>query len=130
MLDLWRRHIAWRLMRTSTFEARHVPRAKLNATTAKAYRKRRKRDEGSGLCTMCRKAQATPGRPSCADCRAKHSAYVNARRQRLEDAGLCTKCGKQPPMRGFKRCMVCRAVVRMDGRKRYHRNKRRMAPPE
>ena len=126
MREWWRRQIAWRLMSTTAFDARHVPRAKLNATTAKAYRKRRKRDEEEGLCTMCRKVPATPGRPSCADCRAKHTAYMSDRRQRREDEGLCTRCGKNPRVKGQKRCVPCRAAVRMYGRKRRAQAKHNM----
>ena len=71
----------------------------------------RERRIAAGECAECGGRAASPGRKSCAECRARISA-ANARRKAGRDtAGNCVACGLQRENPKFKHCLDCRAAA-------------------
>ncbi len=105
--------------------------------------------KAEGLCTVCGKAPAAPGRVSCEPClekrrasdRAKYAAgkaagkpYGGAdpevrrraarargrrRREAWREAGLCLRCGNPPAVEGGTICSPCQEKRRAKARRKY-----------
>ena len=97
-------------------------RRKNNETRKEIYRWYKEH----GICTMCGRAYAEPGRVYCAPCNRKynarraqldpgnekHKAYNRQRKADLIAQGLCVWCGKRPHAEGHRMCPTCRAKDR------------------
>ena len=101
--------------------------------SAKASKARRDTLRAQGLCTVCGKTWAEPGRSRCKACLARHRAHdakydpthakTKARRQARIEAGLCIDCGKPTDRDGKQRCSACLAA-RRDSTRKYQITKR------
>ena len=105
MLDLWRRHIAWRFM--SAPASTLLPSGGKQATT-----------NGGRPCTKCRKPVEDARYKHCAACRASSTKAAKKRARKRKLNGLCPKCGGP---RGVE-TVVCSACL-AKGRATYHNRK-------
>ena len=104
MIDLWRRHIAWRLARTVTHERK-----------ARATVVLRKLPISSSSCVKCPREREDGRFKLCQRCRMRASYNSKKRRVRLARKGACVKCGRQRDSYHIV-CTSCRASERA----RYH----------
>ena len=100
MMDLWRRHVAWRL-------TARPPRLRSNAATLPKANGR--------PCTKCRKPVEDERYLHCARCRASSTRAAKKRARKRVMTGACPKCGK--PRDGAT--IVCRSCLAHQ-RARYH----------
>ena len=98
MLDLWKRHIAWRLVTTD--KAR---RMWLSINTM-----RRLNDAlAAGICTKCRGPRDDMRFKTCTPCRAIKAAQARASSRRRVALGWCSRCPNPLDRAG----VLCRACV-------------------
>ena len=98
MIDLWRRHIGWRLLSTLAAQ-RHFERKRSREQRAKA--------RGKGLCSGCGKRAPVPGMLTCEHCqRANARTYMRTRAER-GDAGLCIRCAMPREIPERLHCQAC-----------------------
>lgn len=78
----------------------------------------RRRDElkAKGLCQLCGKNAARPGRWSCQGCADRRKSFHRQLKQRAEDEGLCVRCVRNPKKPGRTKCDTCLTYYR----ERYH----------
>ena len=68
------------------------------------FRRRRRESKEGGVCQVCRRREAVPGRTSCGACaEARDEQYERAKR-----LGTCPSCG-EPAAPGRVRCRACLA---------------------
>lgn len=81
-------------------------------------------DKEIGLCHVCEKREARPGKVTCWECAVKRSSYArprdNARYYKLKAQGLCTYCGKNPTSGGVY-CDECKARKHEIAKERYNK---------
>ena len=53
--------------------------------------------KGKGICTMCGRAPAEPGKANCRECAIIHSLYVQDLHNLRVSRGECVHCGKKKP---------------------------------
>ena len=104
MIDLWRRHVAWRLARTVTHERK-----------ARATVVLRELPISSSTCVKCYRPREDARFKLCQHCRNRASFHSKKRRVRLAHKGACGKCGRQRDSDHIV-CTSCRASERA----RYH----------
>ena len=116
-------------------------RERLNARHRELDKLRYKKKKDAGICVMCGKTPAAPGRTYCAKCaerwkkyhypktpeaagryRETARAYNKARYERRKAAGLCTRCGK-PAAPGKTNCEECLQKMRENMRRRREERK-------
>lgn len=88
----------------------------IKQTSAAASKRWRDKNRMLGMCTVCGRTWAEPGRTKCKSCMRKHRAQndkydpnrekAKARRAARVEAGLCIDCGQ--PSDGKQRCPECR----------------------
>ena len=71
MIDLWRAHVAWRLMPSNSYWRVAMEWEKRKAITRKSHRKARAKAAAAGLCPQCTKVRPNVGHVTCSVCRAK-----------------------------------------------------------
>ncbi len=107
MIDLWRRHVAWRLMSEAS-----APRHLDKIAAARA----RRQAKAEGVCTRCHGPRDDPRYQRCKTCRGDTSKLQRRRlaRKRAQANGTaCSKCGNENPDAGkFKLCPLCRERAR------------------
>ena len=96
---------AWR--RTNTGRAYYLAKAKADRADAKA----------AGLCTVCKRRAARPGRTTCKQCAIRNAANQAKRRRRTHEAdgvnwprganGYCVICNKCQARPGATTCHTC-----------------------
>lgn len=93
-----------------------------------------------GICPICGKTKAAPGKVSCDACLEKHrksdrvryknkdraqvNAYQKERRERLKADGMCSRCGQRKAENGKTMCLECAIKYRRWNRERYSRHSR------
>lgn len=111
-------------------------RARKKARTRELVKLRYKQKKDTGICVMCGKVPATPGRTYCAKCAEQRKKYYyvptpetaekyretartynKARYERRKAAGLCTRCGA-PAAPGKTNCEECLRNMRENMRRR------------
>lgn len=111
--------------RESSKEYYHKNRSEILAKK-KIYRKKNKeRDKErrlslkeQGICTICRKRKARPGKYSCIRCKNKDLKYRRSYYHKIEGLGItrCMKC-QEPPADGYKLCEKHLAFMKEIGNK-------------
>ena len=104
LIDLWRRHVAWRFCKTSTHERR------TRATVVL-----RELPISSSTCVKCHREREDGRFKLCQHCRLRANYHSKKRRGRLARKGACPKCGHSRDSDHIV-CTSCRDAERA----RYH----------
>ncbi len=107
MLDLWKRHVAWRFAPTG--------RAVLMVKRIE-HAERRRTANTLGVCTRCHGPRDSAHYKRCAACRKDTTGLQRRRMARMRaeaDGTACIKCHNPNPDAGkFKLCPLCRERAR------------------
>ena len=82
MIDLWRTHVAWRLMPSSSYWRVALEWEKRKAVTRKSHHKARAAAVVAGLCPQCCKVRPNKGHVTCSVCRANAAKAQRRHRAR------------------------------------------------
>lgn len=74
-----------------------------------------------GLCTLCGKEDALPGKSRCASCKVSGNTQYRRRYHERKAKGLCVQCGESNPRKGKVLCGRCRRRQTIRSRKVVHR---------
>lgn len=76
---------------------------------SKAFRRRitRATCRALGVCIVCQRLEARPGRTTCQGCADAHTDFIRRQRAARLDAGLCTRCGHVKAASGKQMCDCC-----------------------
>lgn len=70
-------------------------------------RKYYERIKEKGLCRVCKKRPAEPGKTRCPECAAKWNAYHYQRYHKARAEGICVICNDNPARKGKTTCLEC-----------------------
>ena len=98
MIDLWRKHLAWRFMPALSAQ-RHFERKRNREARAKA--------KARGMCSGCLKRPPRPGMLTCEECHRSTARWYVWTRDRRNDAGLCARCRAPKQRASVYHCDDC-----------------------
>ena len=75
--------------------------------THEAYRAQYERRKADGLCVLCGRNPAEPGKSQCAGCNALKRQYWQKRKERCNAQRLCVKCRINPARPTMQKCAAC-----------------------